>query len=260
MRRFGRLACFVARRRSVKQEIIGTMRDSIESWRPRPLANRPSLSDAELDRLVVVLELRGPCENERRWIRARFDNALVRFHNERDDETRPSIHLTMKRKEQIAATSRHLCGLLGLPVSFDPDVNPVDQMPPALVQAIALESARMAESDPDIPGPNLQIFGPQLQAMANLTPGRELESRECRTPRGHEALTGLIFQLEKIYQDVTGRQAKLSRHPVTGEPGGPLIRFLRESLRLAFKDTPSDEKIAGHHRKINDWRKHNKAA
>lgn len=236
------------------------MRDSIKSWRPQPLATRSSLSDEDLDRLLAVLKLPAHGEDERRKLGVRFDNALMWFHHELDDETRPSNHLMARRLEQITAASRHLCGVLGIQLSFDPDVNPVDQMPPALVHSIALGSARMAASDPDIPGPNLQEFVPQLQAMANLASGVSDRPRESRTPRGHEALTGLIDQLEKIYGELTGRQPRLSRHPATGEPRGPLIRFLREALLLALGDAPSNETIAGHHWKIKDWQKHSKAA
>lgn len=236
------------------------MRDSIESWRPSPFNRGSFLSGEDLDRLVAVLKLPGLSEDERRKLGSRFDNALMWFHHERDDEIRPSNHLLARRSERITAASRHLCGLLGMPLSFDPDVNPVDQMPPALVHAIALGSARMAERDPDIPGPNLQEFVPQLQAMANLASGGSDKPSERQTPRGHEALTGLIFRFEVIYGELTGQPPRLSRDPVNGEPRGPLIRFLREALLLSLWETPSDEAIAGHHRKIKNWRKQNMAA
>ena len=97
------------------------MRDSIKSWRPQPLATRSFLSDEDLDRLLAVLKLRGLGEDERRKVRAHIDNALVCFHHERDDETRPAIHLTAKQLKRIATESGNLCGLLGAEIAFDPD-------------------------------------------------------------------------------------------------------------------------------------------
>ena len=58
-------------------------------------------------------------------------------------------------------------------------------------------------------------------------------------------IQGFIKELSRLYTEVSGRKAGISKDPLTGEPGGPFFRFVKACIQTyAPHRMKTDEALA----------------
>lgn len=234
------------------------MKATIDTWWPEKVRSKRGLPRSSIEKIEAALPRVLPEKRVRLW--NGLNQAFYRYWWARNWRKVPSASEIKKRLAAIAAGGRKLLRLLRVGEQPRPQGETVHNIPYLLLFTLEPAVKRYAQECggfPDYPprpyepptssrGPidyrsleklNGVVEGLQMlvawsdDAIQALQEGRDthrIRRRPAgRSTRDDEALDGLIVELGRLYQEVTGKRPGVSRpHGRAGDPGGPFFRFV----------------------------------
>lgn len=149
-------------------------------------------------------------------------------------QDRPSSSACERQFKRIERKARELVKELGFESGDDPeDGLPFGPIRHRLEYHFGGTDGQKGEQE-------LGRLGADLCRLRDGAAAERKAAEECKEKtrrRGDVALTDFFDELMRAYKD-SGRRPGLSRHPITGEPGGPTFRYVRASIDILVANYP----------------------